>query len=104
GPRKIRDLAFSAAHWTCHGETCVLRRNSFGAHEVADDICESAVILTVINFFDDKRKLVAFRSKCRNAAVRSADVTSENHQIFLHVRPSRSNSSSDSLGPQLPAG
>src|SRR5208282_2860585 len=72
--------------------------------ELEHNLIQPAKFPAVKDVFVDSGKLVVILPVIAEACVCSADISGENHlSKFLQCRPSRSNISSASLGPQVPA-
>ena len=89
--------------------------NSRCAHKLGDDLiqtgippagengCRHQIQLAILCIA--ALRIAALYIKEGQPCVGASDVARQNHlSVFLQCRPSRSSSSSDSLGPQLPAG
>src|SRR5712692_9773308 len=93
------------AHGTCDPKTGDAGTDAGFGHELEHDFIESAKVFARIRLFVDRDKMTLLLPVIAEACVRSPDIGRQNHfSKFLQRRPSRSISSSDSFGPQVPAG
>ena len=91
-------------HRTGNAEAGAIDRYSLPHYELPQRLAKSFVICGLVNLLHRALQAVAFELECCQADVRSTNIAGENHgTIFLHWRPSRAISSSESFGPQLPA-
>src|SRR5260370_11361281 len=104
-PGQIRSLNASMAHRTCDPKTGDAGTDAGFGHELEHDLIQPAKVFARIRLFVDGDKMAFLLPVIAEACMRSPDIGRQNHfSKFLQRRPSRSISSSDSFGPQVPAG
>ena len=73
--------------------------------ELDHDLIQFAIFPAGKNVFVDSREMAIRLAVQAEACVSTPNICCQNHfSKFLHRRPSRSMSSSESFGPQTPAG
>src|SRR5436190_9596792 len=102
-PWEVRGLHSSVGNRAGNSETRALRLHAGGFDELDDNLVEPRILLAGKNGGRQQIKFSIPHIKEGQPCVGASDVARQNHlSEFLQCRPSRSSSSSESFGPQLP--
>src|SRR5258708_18231496 len=105
GPRKIRSLNPAIVDGAGDTETSPERPNARSADKLGDDLIQAGIPPAGENGCCYQIELAILYIKEGQSCVGASDGARQDHlSVSLQCRPSRSISSSDSFGPQLPAG
>src|SRR6266851_3379234 len=104
-PGKIRGLDLPIRDRARDTKACLRGAHSRGIYKFRDDLIQTGITLAGEDGCGYQIKLPVTDIKEGQSCVGASDVARQDHlSKFLQCRPSRSSSSSESFGPQLPAG